>query len=65
MERLEEHNPLLLYAITVATLSILYFLFRTDSEAAVPYNVSSPEQATPGWKGKVLEDLTMKVGTIR
>lgn len=61
MKRFEEYNPLLLYAVGVATLSLFYLLFRSDPEAAVPYNVAPPEQVKPGWKGEVLEKLSMKV----
>lgn len=64
MERLVEYNPLLLYAIGLVTLSLFYLLFRNDAEAAVPYNVTPPEQIRPGWKGEVLDELTMKVGLL-
>lgn len=61
MERLEDHNPLLLYAVGVATLYLFYRLLRTDPEVAIPYHVAPPEQAALGWKGEVLQELSMKV----
>ncbi|KAK7179239.1 aldehyde dehydrogenase [Paraphaeosphaeria sporulosa] len=61
MERFEDHNPLLLYAVGVVTLYLFYRLFRTDPEAAVTYNVAPPGQVAPGWKGEVLQELSMKV----
>lgn len=62
MDRLEEYNPILLYAVGVASLYLLYTLLKSDPEAAVPYHVTPPEQIRPGWKGEVLKDLSMKVG---
>ncbi|OAG05014.1 aldehyde dehydrogenase-like protein [Paraphaeosphaeria sporulosa] len=61
MERFEDHNPLLLYAVGVVTLYLFYRLFRIDPEAAVTYNVAPPGQVAPGWKGEVLQELSMKV----
>ncbi|KAF1997864.1 aldehyde dehydrogenase [Amniculicola lignicola CBS 123094] len=61
MDRLEEYNLYVLGAIGAATVLLLYFLLRTDAEVAVPYNVAPPDQATPGWKGDVLEKPSLKV----
>lgn len=61
MQHYEEYNPLLLYAVGLATSYLLYVLLRRDPEAPVPYHVTPPEQIRPGWKGEVLEDLSMKV----
>ena len=65
MQYYGEDNPILLYVVGLATLSLFYVLFRRDPEAAVPYNVTPPEEIAPGWKGEVLDNLSMKVlGTI-
>lgn len=61
MEHLEEYNTYVLGAIGAVTLVAFYFLFRGDPEAAVPYNVTPPQQVKPGWKGEVLEEPSLKV----
>jgi hypothetical protein len=61
MEHLEEYNTLVLGAIGTLTLFVFYFLFRGNPEAAVPYNVTPPKEAQPGWKGEVLEEPSLKV----
>lgn len=63
MDRLEDHNPLLLYAVSLATLYLIYHFLKTDPEVAIPYNVVPPEQVAPGWKGEVLHELSMKVSS--
>lgn len=62
MERFEDYNTYILGTIGAATIILFYFLLRSDPEAAVPYNVTPPEQIKPGWEGEVLEDPSMKVG---
>lgn len=37
-----------------------YFLYQ-DEEAPVDYAVPLPDQAKPGWTGKVLEEPSIKV----
>jgi hypothetical protein len=64
MQDYEGHNPILLYVVGLVTLSLFYILFRRDPEAAVPYNVTPPEQIKSGWKGEVLDNLSMKVLSI-
>lgn len=61
MDRLGEYNSYVLAAVGALTLTLFYFLFRADPEAAVPYNVTPPEQIRPGWKGEVLEEPSLKV----
>jgi hypothetical protein len=61
MERLEDYNPLLIYAVGAVTLCLLYYVLGNDPEAAVPYNVAPPEQVKPGWEGEELQELSMKV----
>ena len=61
MERLEDHNTYVLGAISAISLVFFYLLFRTDPEAAVPYEVTPPEQVKPGWKGEILEEPSLKV----
>jgi hypothetical protein len=65
MDQFEDHNPLLLYAVSLVTLYLVYRLLRTDPEVAVPYNVTPPEQVAPGWKGEVLHELSMKVSSCK
>jgi len=61
MENLQDSSVYLLGAIGAATIVALYFLFRKDAEAAVPYHIEAPEQTRPGWKGKVLDEPSLKV----
>jgi hypothetical protein len=61
METLEDYQPYLLSCIGISTLVLFYLLFRKDPEAAIPYNVTPPEQSKPGWKGQVLEEPALKV----
>ena len=64
MEHLDEYSTYVLSAVGAATLYFLYLLLRTDAEAPVPYNVTPPEQAQPGWRGQVLQEPTLKVGAL-
>ena len=61
MENLEDPNIYVLGAIGTVTLLVFYFLFRRDTEAAVDYVVQPPAQTRPGWKGEILEELSLKV----
>ncbi|KAH6618840.1 Aldehyde/histidinol dehydrogenase [Boeremia exigua] len=61
MDGLDEYRTYVLGAVSAATLCFLYLLLRTDAEAPVPYHVTPPEQAQPGWKGQVLQEPTLKV----
>ncbi|KAF2792407.1 aldehyde dehydrogenase-like protein [Melanomma pulvis-pyrius CBS 109.77] len=61
MERLEDYSSYILGVIGILTLALSYFLLRTDPEAAVPYAVTPPAQAQPGWKGEVLAEPSLKV----
>jgi hypothetical protein len=61
MERLEDYNVYILGIVGVVTLGLFYFLLRSDPGAAVPYDVTPPEQSKPGWKGEVLDEPTLKV----
>lgn len=40
---------------------IIYLVARTDSEKAIEYFVSVPEEIKPGWKGKGLPQPSIKV----
>lgn len=51
----------LLGAIGVLTGLLTYWFLHTDPEAGVPYDVATPAQAQPGWKGDVLEKPSSKV----
>jgi hypothetical protein len=64
MEHLDEYSKLALGAIGVLTAIVFYVLFRSDPEAAVPYNVTPPNEAQPGWKGEVLEEPSLKVMSV-
>jgi delta 1-pyrroline-5-carboxylate dehydrogenase len=61
MERLEDYNAYVVGIVGALTLSVFYLLLRSDPEAAVPYNVTPPQQSMPGWKGEVLEEPSLKV----
>jgi hypothetical protein len=61
MERFEDFNVLLLGAIGAVTSLCFYFLLRTNLEAPVPFHVTPPAQIQPGWKGEILNDLSLKV----
>lgn len=43
------------------TAWLLYQFLRQDEEKAVDFTVAAPEQCTPGWKGKTLDEPTIKV----
>ncbi|KAF9698151.1 hypothetical protein EKO04_003704 [Ascochyta lentis] len=61
MEHVNEHSSYVLGAVGAATLYFLYWLLRTDAEAPVPYSITPPEPAQPGWRGQVLDQPTLKV----
>ncbi|KAF2872896.1 aldehyde dehydrogenase-like protein [Massariosphaeria phaeospora] len=61
MDRVQEYGTYLLGAIGAVSLLLFYSLFRADAQAAVPYEVSPPEQTKLGWKGEVLEEPSLKV----
>ena len=65
MEQFDEYSSYVLGAVGAVTLCFLYLLLRTDAEAPVPYNVTPPEQAQPGWRGEVLQEPTLKAWHIR
>lgn len=47
---------------TAAITTLFFFTWYTfDSEAAVDYSVEPPEQCSPGWKGRVLDEPSLKV----
>lgn len=47
--------------ITAASLWLLYVLLRNDPEKAVDFTVAAPEQCRPGWRGRVLDDPSIKI----
>jgi len=47
--------------IAAASLWLLYVLLRTDPEKAVDFTTPAPEQCRPGWRGRVLDDPSIKV----
>jgi len=61
MYGLDDYSTYVLGVVGAATLSFLYLLLRTDTEAPVPYHITPPEQAQPGWRGEVLKEPTLKV----
>lgn len=61
MEHLDEYNKLVLGYVGILTVIVFYVLFRSDPEAAVPYNVTPPNETQPGWKGELLEEPSLKV----
>jgi len=48
-------------ALAGVTLALLKFLFRSTTEDAIDFSVPVPEQCRPGWKGKQLQEPTIKV----
>ncbi|KAK3699707.1 Meiotic Sister-Chromatid recombination aldehyde dehydrogenase [Vermiconidia calcicola] len=40
---------------------LLYRFLRQDEEQAVDFTVTAPEQCKPGWKGRILDEPTIKV----
>ncbi|KAK5128708.1 hypothetical protein LTR85_000041 [Meristemomyces frigidus] len=68
MDRLKVLEDVSLDVKTIATavaviLSgwLIYAFLRGDPERAVNFNVPTPEQCRPGWKGKTLDDPVIKV----
>lgn len=66
MERITAHSDndfsVALYgSLWVAALSFIWIFCRADPEEPVKYVVEPPEQAEPGWRGKVLEKPALKV----
>lgn len=59
---LKEGLPQLIVIAIVGLASVYVFarLF-TDPEAAVDYSIPEPEQLHPDWKGKVLDEPSLKV----
>ncbi|KAL9578480.1 MAG: hypothetical protein Q9212_005689 [Teloschistes hypoglaucus] len=45
----------------LAYVTLVFLLFREDIEAPVDYNVPLPEQCKPGWKGKTLDEPSIKI----
>ncbi|KAK4987525.1 Meiotic Sister-Chromatid recombination aldehyde dehydrogenase [Elasticomyces elasticus] len=48
-----------IFAIVAYYLAYLYL--RNDPETPVPFTSSIPEQCRPGWRGEILETLSIKV----
>jgi hypothetical protein len=48
-------------SLWIVALSAIWFFCHADPEAPVKYVVEPPEEAKPGWKGKVLDKPTLKV----
>ncbi|KAL8636202.1 MAG: hypothetical protein Q9228_006378, partial [Teloschistes exilis] len=42
-------------------VTLVFVLFREDTEAPIDYTVPLPEQCKPGWKGKTLEEPSIKI----
>ena len=47
--------------VTLLTAWLAYRFSRTDTEAAVAFNVSPPEQCSPGWQGEALDPPSIKI----
>jgi hypothetical protein len=60
LDELPHYNGWLYGSLWGVLVLIVYFL-RKDRSAAVQYTVDAPEQIEPGWKGKALEETTLKV----
>ncbi|PVI06687.1 aldehyde dehydrogenase-like protein [Periconia macrospinosa] len=60
MDELPHYNGWLYGSLWLLCILIAY-LVRKDPEAPVPYTVDAPEQIAEGWKGEVLDELTLKV----
>jgi len=62
---LERVPPELVVVLTCAAVILstwlLYRFLRPDPENAVDFLVSPPDQCKPGWSGRILDDLTIKV----
>ena len=55
-------DPRLISTVTCLLLAWIGFIcLRTDPEKAVDFSVSAPEQCKPGWRGKELEEPSIKV----
>lgn len=66
MDRFLDYNAVVFGATglvpVLVSFLVLYILGRKSGlEAPVPYNVTPPEQARPGWKGEVLDEPSLKV----
>lgn len=51
-------------ATTICVLVAIWLLYRalrSDDEKAVDFTIPTPEQCEPGWRGKTLEEPTIKV----
>lgn len=46
---------------TILSIWLIYALLRVDPEKAVDFSIPPPEQCSPDWKGKTLDDPTIKV----
>lgn len=57
-------GPVVYTAAAVLVSGLLFLLLRPDSERAVAFHVPAPPQCRSGWKGEVLEELSVKVGSI-
>ena len=47
--------------VIIITTTILFYVLKPDPEAPVEFTVPVPEQCKPGWKGKVLDQPSLKV----
>lgn len=53
--------PIVIICALLAYVTLVFVLFREDTEAPIDYTVPLPEQCKPGWKGKTLEEPSIKV----
>jgi len=64
MEHFDGYNAYILIAVLVVTSCFFIYTIWSDTEAAVPYSVTPPEQVAPGWKGEVLQNPSLKVSHL-
>lgn len=50
---------------SLLTIAVFKILLHSDAEDAIEFSVPVPEACRPGWKGKQLDEPTMKVSKSR
>lgn len=69
MERMIAHREgdfytLLYGSLWIAAFTLIWFFCRGNPERAVKYVVEPPPEASPDWKGEVLESPSLKVSSL-
>lgn len=49
---------------SILTYAVFTILLRSDAEDAIEFSVPVPEACRPGWKGKQLDDPSIKVRVV-